>query len=157
MLPARGDPEGSLLARQALVWQGGVILHGSRMAPPRCQAAIFNQLQHQRLDPITLRSWPASFPPPIHFFPFRICLSLLFFMLLNIWATDDPVSTLLPLAIILSFFTSQQNFSQVFFRSVNNVVQLGQVRAGPWSLRTQAIKPLRKKGDSNNGSSLTFS
>lgn len=95
--------------------------------------------------------------PTVHFCPFRICLSLLFFMLLNIWATDDPVSTLLPLTIILSFFTSQQNFSQVFSRSVNNVVQLGQVRAGPWSLGTQAIKPLRKKGDSSNGSSLTFS
>lgn len=156
MLPAHGDPEGSLLAREAPVWQGGVILHGSRTAPPHCRAAIFNQLQHQWLDPITLWSWPASFPP-VHFFPFRICLSLLFFMLLNIWATDDPVSTLLPLTIILSFFTSQQNFSQVFFRSVNNVVQLGQVRAGPWSLGTQAIKPLRKKGDSSNGSSLTFS
>lgn len=128
----------------------GWLLHAAKL--PSSTSSNTNDLTQLPYDPDQ-----PPFPPPIHFFPFRICLSLLFFMLLNIWATDDPVSTLLPLAIILSFFTSQQNFSQVFFRSVNNVVQLGQVRAGPWSLRTQAIKPLRKKGDSNNGSSLTFS
>lgn len=96
MLPAWGCPSRSLLARQAQVQ-----LQNSSSALPGC---------HLPPAPSTLKTWP-NYPtiltsllsPLPTYCLLGFCRALLFFMLLSLWATDNMISTLLLLAVILSF------------------------------------------------------